>query len=68
MRAPDRPAAAPDPIPALLAELYEPDEAALWWGSPQAAFSGRTPAELIAEGRAGEVERALRQVAEGVYL
>jgi hypothetical protein len=50
-----------------LGDLYEPDEARLFLFSRQKLLDGRSPAELIREGRAGDVLALVGQLRDGVY-
>src|SRR5262249_54875744 len=51
-----------------LSDFYEPNEARLWIFSPQKHLAGRSPAELIRQGRIDEVRRLVNQLREAVYL
>jgi uncharacterized protein (DUF2384 family) len=51
-----------------LSDFYEPSEARQWIFSPQKLLGGISPAELIQEGRIGEVRRLVNQLREGVYF
>jgi transcriptional regulator with XRE-family HTH domain len=51
-----------------LGELYTPEEARLWIFQRHKALGGRTPAELIRDGRMDEVLRAIDQLADGVFV
>ena len=50
---------------ALLGELLTPTQATQWLRSPQTAFDGRTPRELIIGGQVDQVVRALALLATG---
>ncbi len=50
-----------------LGDLYEPDEARMFLFSRQKLLDGRSPAELIREGRAGDVLVLVGQLRDGVY-
>lgn len=51
-----------------LSDFYEPVEARLWLFSRQKRLGGATPAELIQQGKTGEVIAAIDQLREGAYL
>lgn len=51
-----------------LSDFYEPTEARLWLFSRQKRLSGVTPAELIQQGKTGEVIAVIDQLREGAYL
>lgn len=51
-----------------LSELYEPKEARQWLFSPQRNLDGRSPAEMIQEGRIDEVRNFVNQLRDAVYL
>lgn len=51
-----------------LSDFYEPNEARQWIFAPQRLLKGASPAELIREGRIGEVRRLVDQLRDGVYL
>jgi transcriptional regulator with XRE-family HTH domain len=51
-----------------LGDFYEPNEARQWLFSPQKLLQGRSPAELIREGKIDEVRRLVNQLRDGVYL
>lgn len=51
-----------------LSELYDPDEARLWLFSHNASLNGRTPADLIVEGRVDDVLRLIDQLQSGAYI
>lgn len=51
-----------------LSDFYEPREARLWLFSPQRLFAGKTPADLIQQGRTDEVIRAIDQLRDGVFV
>lgn len=51
-----------------LSDLYEPDDARLWLFSRQKLLGGKTPAELIQQGRTDDVLQVIGQQSEGVYL
>ena len=50
-----------------LSDFYEPKEARLWLFSRQKLLAGRTPAELIQQGRAEEVIALVDQVRDAVF-
>ena len=51
-----------------LADFYEPNEARQWMFSPQRLLDGRSPAELIQEGRIDDVRHLVNQMREAVHL
>lgn len=51
-----------------LSDFYEPNEARQWIFAPQKLLNGESPAELIREGRIGEVRRLVDQIRDAVYL
>lgn len=51
-----------------LSDIYEPTDARLWIYSPQRLLAGRTPADLIQEGRSQEVIDMVNQLRDGVFL
>lgn len=51
-----------------LADLYEPDEARQWIFAPQRLLGGASPADLIRDGRVGEVMRLVGQLRDAVHL
>lgn len=51
-----------------LGDFYEPNEARQWLFSPQKHLAGRSPAELIQEGKIGDVRRLVNQLRDAVYL
>jgi uncharacterized protein (DUF2384 family) len=51
-----------------LSDLYEPNEARQWIFSPQRQLAGRSPAELIREGRIDEVMHLVNQLRDAVYV
>lgn len=51
-----------------LSELYEPDEARLWFYSRQKLLGGTTPAELIQQGRIQELITVVDQLRDGVHV
>lgn len=53
---------------ALLREFYSDEEAFRWLISPQPLFDDEIALDMIADGRASELVKALRRMAEGVYL
>jgi len=50
-----------------LSDFYEPDEARQWIFSPQRQLDGRSPAELIQEGRIDDVMHLVHQLGDAVY-
>ena len=51
-----------------LSDFFEPNEARQWMFSRQKLLEGKTPAELIHEGRIDDVRRLVNQLRDGVYL
>lgn len=51
-----------------LSDFYEPREARLWLFSRQRLLGGRTPAELLQEGRVDEVIAMIDQLRDGVFV
>jgi hypothetical protein len=51
-----------------LSDFYEPTEARQWIFSPQKLLAGASPAELIRQGRIGEVRRLVDQLRDAVYV
>ena len=51
-----------------LSDFYEPTEARQWFFSPQKLLNGKSPAELIGDGRIDEVKRLVDQIRDAVYL
>lgn len=51
-----------------LSELYDPPEARQFLYSPQKLLNGQTPAELIIQGKMGDVHRLVNQVRDADYL
>lgn len=51
-----------------LSEIYEPNEARQWIFSPQRNLGGKSPAELIQNGKIEEVRNFVNQMREAVYL
>jgi uncharacterized protein (DUF2384 family) len=51
-----------------LSDFYEPNEARQWIFAPQKHLKGRSPAELIRDGRIDEVRRLVDQLRDAVYL
>lgn len=51
-----------------LSDFYQPTEARQWMFSPQKLLAGVSPAELIRQGRIGEVRRLVDQLRDAVYL
>lgn len=50
-----------------LGSIYEPDEARLWLFAPHAELEGRSPADLIAEGRTDEVLEIIDRLQTASY-
>lgn len=51
-----------------LADIYEPHDARLWLFSRQRLLKDQTPAELIQQGRSGDVLAAVNQLLDGVHV
>ena len=51
-----------------LSDYYEPNEARQWIFSPQKHLRGISPAELIRQGKIGEVRRLVDQIRDAVYV
>ncbi len=51
-----------------LSDFYQPNEARQWIFSRQKHLDGRSPAELIGEGRIDDVRRLVNQLRDSVYL
>ncbi len=51
-----------------LSDFYEPHEARQWIFAPQKHLEGKSPAELIRDGRIDEVMRLVNQVRDAVYF
>ena len=51
-----------------LSDFYEPKEARMWLFSRQKLFDGKSPAELISEGKTEEVLAAIRQLRDSVFV
>lgn len=51
-----------------LSDFYEPQEARLWLFSRQKLLDGRTPAELIQQGKTEEVRSMIAQLRDGVFV
>jgi len=51
-----------------LEEYYEFEDAVKWFGLPQPLLGGKTPIELIAEGKATELHRLWDNLDAGAYL
>ncbi len=51
-----------------LSDFYEPNEARQWIFSPQKHLEGRSPAELIQEGRIDDVMHLVNQLRDAVYF
>lgn len=49
-------------------QMYSPAQASVWVHCPQALLGGRSADEMIAEGRWQEVDAAVSQLLDGVYL
>lgn len=51
-----------------LSDFYEPHEVRQWIFAPQKHLEGKSPAELIRDGRIDEVMRLVNQVRDAVYF
>ena len=51
-----------------LSDFYEPTEARQWIFAPQKLLNGKSPAELIRNGRIDEVMRLVSQLRDAVYF
>lgn len=51
-----------------LSRLYKPDEARLWLFSRHRQLGGKTPAELIQQGKIEEVLTVIAQLEDGAYV
>jgi hypothetical protein len=51
-----------------LSDFYEPTEARQWFFSPQKLLDGKSPAELISEGRIDDLMQFVSQLRDAVYL
>jgi len=52
----------------LLSEIYQPDEARLWFYSQQRLLGGTTPAEFVREGKIQELITAIDQLRDVVHV
>jgi Protein of unknown function (DUF2384) len=52
----------------LLGSVMTPAAGRAWWGRPNRSLAGATPAELVANGHAEDVEALLLALAEGVVM
>jgi hypothetical protein len=52
----------------LLSDLYTPIETDQWLQAKHDLLGGQTPAQLIADGRAAEVEDLISAIKDGVFL
>ena len=52
----------------LLSDIYEPEEARLWFYSRQRLLQGATPAELIQQGKIREIITVVDQLRDGVHV
>ncbi len=50
-----------------LSDFYDPKEARIWLFSRQKLFDGKSPADLISEGRIDEVLDAVRQLRDSIF-
>ncbi len=51
-----------------LSDFYEPNEARQWIFAPQRHLDGRSPAELIRDGKIDEVMNLVNQLRDAVYF
>lgn len=51
-----------------LSDFYEPNEARQWIFAPQKLLNGKSPAELIRNGRIDEIMHLVSQLRDAVYL
>jgi hypothetical protein len=51
-----------------LADFYDPKEARMWLFARQKLFDGKSPADLISEGKTEEVLKAIRQLRDSVFV
>jgi hypothetical protein len=51
----------------LLSDLYTPIEVEHWLQAKQELLGGQTPVQLIADGRAAEVEELISAIKDGVF-
>ncbi len=51
-----------------LSDFYDPSEARHWIFSPQKHLEGRSPAELIRDGKIDDVMHLVNQLRDGVYM
>ncbi len=51
-----------------LSEFFSPDEARLWLYSPNRMLGGSRPADLIKDGRIGEVRALIARLRDGAYV
>ncbi len=52
----------------MVADFYEPHEARQWIFARQRLLDGRSPAELIQEGRIEDVQHLVNQMREAVHM
>jgi hypothetical protein len=52
----------------LLSEIYLPEEARMWFYSPQKLLKGEAPAELVRAGKIQELIAAVDQLRDGVHI
>lgn len=51
-----------------LSDIYEPEEARLWFSSRQKLLGGSSPADLIQEGKADALIDAIERLKAGVFI
>lgn len=51
-----------------LSDFYEPNEARQWIFAPQRLLNGKSPAELIRDGKIDEVRRLVDQLRDAVHI
>ena len=51
-----------------LADFYEPREARQWMFTPQRLLAGRSPAELIQDGRIADIRHLVNQMRDAVHM
>ncbi len=51
-----------------LADFYSPKEARMWLFSRQKLFDGKSPADLISDGKTEQVLDAIRQLRDSVFV
>jgi uncharacterized protein (DUF2384 family) len=51
-----------------LSDIYEPQEARLWFYAPQRLLNNQSPAELIHDGRSQDVVAVVNQLRDSVHI